>query len=185
MEGFWSVMSVTNISRPRTEKKHHDDDTTYCNMKSGVHHTFILGTTFTSCCGTGTITWCGAGINTCCCWLIPPCRPLPTPRPLTAPLPLPPLACRITPTGAWTAGACCWNCCCCVTMKFFTCGAWTCCWSFCCGCCCCTTWRITGLGSTVLRFTIVAIALPCGGSSKNWEPSPATPHRITNLNQAS
>jgi hypothetical protein len=44
-----------------------------------------------------------------------------------------------------------------------------------------TGWCTIGWGSTVLRFTIVAIALPCGGSNGSWEASPATYNLLTRL----
>lgn len=138
---------------------------------SGLCVTFVVGSFFISCWVDGTDTSCG--------WCKTPCWPLPTPHPLAVSLPLLPLTCHTPPTEASTAGACggrtFWcNCCCCWTLTRF----FMLCWSFWCACCCGMTWRITGwyiagCGSTVLRLTIVAIALPCGGSDNDWEPSPA------------
>ena len=56
MDGFCSVMSVIGLSTPQIGKEDDEDDRSYGNVKNGVHHTFILGTTVTSCCGTGTTT---------------------------------------------------------------------------------------------------------------------------------
>jgi len=49
-------MSVIGLSRLQIGKEDDEKDKSYCNAKSDVNHTFIVGTTFTSCCGTGTTT---------------------------------------------------------------------------------------------------------------------------------
>jgi hypothetical protein len=56
MDGFCSVMSVTSVSKLQIGKEDDEKDKSYYNTEIDVYHTFIVGTTFTSCCGTGTTT---------------------------------------------------------------------------------------------------------------------------------